>query len=158
MSKLKSLQEGIGLNALDYPVPAHANTFWYSLGGVSLFCFVITMITGALLTQFYNPTPQVAHASVRYINMNTGIGFIRALHHWSANLGFLLLIAHMFRILFTGAYRPPRMATYFVGLGLLGIAFKLYLKKENRMKQFLLAKIKENSMLAMVVCCLEQNP
>ena len=126
MIKLKSLQEGLGLNALDYPVPSHANTFWYSLGGVSLFCFVITMITGALLTQFYNPTPQVAHASVRYINMNTGIGFVRALHHWSANLGFLLLIAHMFRILFTGAYRPPRMATYFVGLGLLGIAFKLY--------------------------------
>ena len=29
--------------------------------------------------------------------------------------------------------------------------------KENKMKQFLLAKIKENPMLAMVVCCLEKN-
>jgi len=126
MIKSKSLQEALGLNALDYQIPSYANTFWYSLGGVSLFCFVVTMITGALLTQFYNPTPQVAHASVRYINMNAGIGFVRALHYWSANLGLLLLIAHMIRIIFSGAYRPPRLATYFVGLGLLGVTFMLY--------------------------------
>lgn len=126
MSTLEKLKEGLGLDTLDYPVPSYANTFWYSLGGISLFCFIITMITGALLTQFYNPTPPVAHASVRYINMNAGIGFVRALHHWSANLGFLMLIAHMIRILLTGAYRPPRLVTYFVGLGLLGVAFNLY--------------------------------
>jgi hypothetical protein len=66
MSEGRAWREGIGLTALDYPVPIHANTFWYSLGGLTLLCFVVAFITGAVLTQFYNPAPAVAHASVRY--------------------------------------------------------------------------------------------
>jgi ubiquinol-cytochrome c reductase cytochrome b subunit len=120
------LREAIGLNALDYPVPVHANTFWYSLGGITLGCFVVTFITGILLSQFYNPTPAVAHASVKYIMDTPGLGFIRGIHHWSANLGFALLIAHMLRVMFTHAYRAPRAITYLVGLALLFVTFQLY--------------------------------
>ena len=111
--------EAFGITGLDYPVPVHANTFWYSLGGVTLTCFVVTLVTGAILTQFYNPTPSTAHASVDYIAATPELGWIRGLHHWSANLGFLLLIAHMLRVLVTGAYRPPRVVNYVVGLVLL---------------------------------------
>jgi quinol-cytochrome oxidoreductase complex cytochrome b subunit len=126
MSSWKNLKNDLGLTALDYPVPSHANTFWYSLGGMTLFSFVVTLITGAVLTQFYNPAPAVAHASVRYISMTPGLGLIRALHHWSANLGFILLIAHMLRVMFTGAYRTPRIVTYLVGVVLLFIAFQVF--------------------------------
>jgi ubiquinol-cytochrome c reductase cytochrome b subunit len=55
-----------------------------------------------------------------------GLGFIRGLHHWSANLGFALLIAHMLRVMFTHAYRAPRAITYLVGLALLFVTFQLY--------------------------------
>jgi ubiquinol-cytochrome c reductase cytochrome b subunit len=120
------LREAIGLGALDYPVPKHANTFWYSLGGITLGCFVVTFITGVLLSQFYNPTPAVAHASVKYIMDTTWLGYIRGLHHWSASLGFALLIAHMLRVMFTHAYRAPRGITYLVGLALLFVIFQLY--------------------------------
>jgi len=34
-----SRREASGLAAFDYPVPAHANTLWYSLGGITLSSF-----------------------------------------------------------------------------------------------------------------------
>ena len=126
MIQWRDWRERLGLSALDYPVPSHANTFWYSLGGITLLSFLVTFVTGILLTQFYNPSPTVAHASVNYISDTPGLGTIRALHHWSANLGFALVIAHMLRVLFTGAYRPPRTITYLVGVGLLFVAFQLF--------------------------------
>ena len=126
MSGWRDWREALGLTAVDYPVPTHANTFWASLGGITLICFTVTIISGAVLTQFYNPSPAVAHASVRYISDTPGLALIRALHHWSANLGFVLLIAHMLRGIFMGAYRPPRTVNYLVGLALLFVTFQLY--------------------------------
>jgi ubiquinol-cytochrome c reductase cytochrome b subunit len=126
MSGRRNWREALGLTVLDYPVPTHANTFWYSLGGITLSCFVVSFITGAILSQFYNPAPAVAHASVRYITDTPGLGLIRALHHWSANLGFALLIVHMLRGMFTGAYRSPRTVTYLVGVALLLVTFQLF--------------------------------
>lgn len=126
MPENKTWWKALGLTALEYPVPTHANTFWYSLGGITLTCFVVTLVTGVILTQFYNPTPTVAYGSVNYIANTAGLGLIRSLHHWSANLGFLLLIAHMLRVLITGAFRPPRIVTYLVGLLLLFAAFQSF--------------------------------
>jgi quinol-cytochrome oxidoreductase complex cytochrome b subunit len=122
----EKLKEVLGLPALEYPVPTHANTFWYSLGGITLICFVASFVTGAILTQFYNPTPTVAHASVKYIASTPWLRLIRALHHWSANLGLILLIGHMLRVMFTGAFRPPRIITYLVGLLLLFVTVQLF--------------------------------
>jgi ubiquinol-cytochrome c reductase cytochrome b subunit len=102
LNKKRNWREELGLTALDYPIPTHANSFWYSLGGITLFCFVVTFITGAILTQFYNPSPAVAHASVRYIAATPGLKLIR------------------------GAYRPPRTITYLLGVALLFVAFQLF--------------------------------
>ena len=126
MSKWNKWREIIGLTAFDYPVPVHANSIWYSLGGVTFFCFLVTVVTGVILTQFYNPATQVAHASVKYISATAGLKFVRALHHWSANVGFILLIAHMVRVMFTGAFRPPRTINYLVGVALLFVAFQMF--------------------------------
>ena len=49
MDALKNWREALGLTALDYPVPTHANTFKYSLGGITLICFGVTFVTGAIL-------------------------------------------------------------------------------------------------------------
>ena len=126
MSEKQDWKQVIGIRNLNYSVPEHANTFWYSVGGLSLFCFVITIITGILLSQFYNPTPQVAHGSVGYISQDPGLGFIRALHHWSANVGFFLIIVHLIRVIFSGAYQWPRTITYMLGLGLMMVVFQMY--------------------------------
>ncbi|MCK5447816.1 MAG: cytochrome b N-terminal domain-containing protein, partial [Gemmatimonadetes bacterium] len=44
---------------------------------------------------------------------------IRDLHVWSANLIVLAILAHMARVFFTGAYRPPRETSWLVGVLLL---------------------------------------
>ena len=126
MAKWRNWREALGLTALDYTVPVHANTFWYSLGGITTLCFVVTFVTGVVLTQFYNPSPAAAHPSVRYIANTPILWMIQSLHHWSANLGFVLLIGHMLRVIFTGAYRPPRTINYLIGLALFLVTFQLF--------------------------------
>ena len=115
-----------GLSALYYKVPQHANTIWYSFGGVTLFCFLVAMGSGMIMAQFYSPSPATAYASVKYISTTPGIQLIRGIHYWSGNLGFLMLIIHMLRVIITGAFRPPRIITYFVGLGLLLMVFMIF--------------------------------
>jgi len=122
----EKFKNATGLSALYYPVPRHANTIWYSLGGLTLFCFIIAMASGILLAQFYSPSPSTAYASVKYISATGGLQFLRGIHFWSANLGFLMLIIHMLRVLVTGAFRSPRLPTYFAGLGLLVMMFLIY--------------------------------
>lgn len=121
-----SLMERIGIKKVDYPVPRHANTLWFSLGGLTVISFAVTVLTGIILSQFYSPSPDTAHMSVRYINHVPWLSYVRSLHHLSANVGFGLVIVHMVRVLLTHAYRPPRIATYVAGLLLLGITFQLY--------------------------------
>jgi quinol-cytochrome oxidoreductase complex cytochrome b subunit len=122
----EKFKEAVGLSALYYKVPQHANTIKYSLGGVTLFCFLVTIASGILMSQFYSPSPTTAYASVNYINSTSGIRLIRGVHHWSANLALGMLIIHLLRVILTGAFRPPRILTYFVGLGLFLMIFLIY--------------------------------
>ena len=50
-----TLDERLGLSGLAYPVPEHANSLPYLLGGITLVGFVILIGTGVLLAQFYHP-------------------------------------------------------------------------------------------------------
>src|SRR5262245_58734254 len=59
--------EHLGLSALRYPVPRHANTFWYTLGGMTFVGLIVLVVTGIWLAQFYNPDPGAARASVQFI-------------------------------------------------------------------------------------------
>jgi ubiquinol-cytochrome c reductase cytochrome b subunit len=122
----EKFKKASGLSALYYHVPRHANTVWYSLGGLTFFCFLMAMGSGMLMAQFYSPSPSTAYASVKYISTTSGLQFLRGVHFWSANLGFLMLIIHMLRVIVTGAFRPPRIPTYFAGLGLLLMIFMIY--------------------------------
>ena len=58
------LDERLGIGALRYPVPAHANSLAYTLGGITMVSFVLLVVTGIYLAQFYDLTPERAHASV----------------------------------------------------------------------------------------------
>jgi ubiquinol-cytochrome c reductase cytochrome b subunit len=122
----EQLKKTTGLSALYYKVPQHANTIWYSFGGVSLFCFLLAMGSGMIMAQFYSPSPATAYNSVKYISTTPGLRLIHGIHYWSANLGFVMLIIHMLRVIITGAFRPPRIITYFVGLVLLLMIFLIY--------------------------------
>ena len=47
--------------------------------------------------------------------MKAGL-LIRQTHHWAADLFVAVIVLHMLRVFFTGAYRKPRELTYWIGL------------------------------------------
>lgn len=116
------VDERLGLSGFAYPVPAHANRLPYVLGGITFFGFIILIVTGLLLAQFYHPHPADAHDSVIYIISQVPLGdFIRSVHFWAANLVVITALLHLVRIFVTGSFKRPREFNWLVGLGLFGI-------------------------------------
>lgn len=94
----------------------------YFLGGITMFLFIVQVITGALLALYYKPTPEAAYDSVLFITSEVTFGWlIRSVHHWTANLMIVFMILHVVRIFFQAAYKYPREITWLVGGALLGI-------------------------------------
>lgn len=104
----------------------------FTLGSASLFLATSQTITGILLTIYYVPTPDHAYDSVQYITTQVSGGWlIRGLHHWGASAMVVLVVLHMLRIIFMGAYKFPREVTWVTGVFLLlvtlGFGFTGYL-------------------------------
>jgi cytochrome b6 len=122
-------------------VPVHSATRWYYFGGITLFLFAIQIITGILLMLYYRPTVSEAFESVRFIMTQVQFGWlIRSIHSWSANLLIFVAFVHMFSVVFTHAYRPPRELTWITGIVLLGLmlffGFSGYLLPWNKISYF----------------------
>src|SRR5208282_6865123 len=101
-------------------VPLHRYSYWYFLGGMTLFLFVIQVLTGILLLLYYRPSPNEAYESVQYIMTQVRFGWlIRSIHSWSANLMVFTAVAHMFSVFFLKSYRKPRELTWLSGMLLL---------------------------------------
>ncbi len=105
---------------LKKPVPKYALHWWYCLGGITAFLFVVQGITGILLAFYYKPTPEAAYASIQYIESQVYLGSaIRAIHHWCANGMIVMCVAHMLRVFIMGAYKRPRELNWVSGVLLL---------------------------------------
>ncbi len=114
--------ERLGLQGIAYSVPKHANSLPYILGGITLTGFVILIVTGVYLAQFYHPHPSEAHDSVVYIVTGVFLGdLVRSVHFWTAQIVTVTLLLHMLRVLFTGSFKQPREVNWFVGLGLFAV-------------------------------------
>ena len=119
---MAAVDERLGISALRYPVPRHANRLTWSLGGVTLGAFLILVATGIILAQFYVPTPEGARSSVLHIETAiAGGSLIRGIHVWAAQAMYVLAAAHLARVLITGSYKRPREANWLIGIGLLGL-------------------------------------
>jgi quinol-cytochrome oxidoreductase complex cytochrome b subunit len=140
------LDERFGLAELLAPlreksVPIHKFSYWYFLGGITLFLFGIQVATGILLLLYYRPSSNEAFESVQYIMTRVRFGWlIRSIHSWAANLMILTAFAHMFSVLFLHAYRKPRELTWVSGMILLflalGFGFSGYLLPWNTLAFF----------------------
>src|SRR5579885_1680567 len=122
-------------------VPLHRLSYWYFLGGIPLFLFLIQVLTGILLLLYYRPGASEAFESVQYIMTQVRFGWlIRSIHSWSANLMIFTAFAHMFSVLFLKAYRKPRELTWVSGVILLflvmGFGFSGYLLPWNTLAFF----------------------
>ncbi len=116
----------LGLESLAYPIPAHANSVLYTLGGITGFGVLVLVATGVYLTQFYHADPTQARESIAYTVSTARLGeYVRALHFWMANLVTITLFLHVARVFVSGSYRPPREMNWIVGVGLLGVMLGL---------------------------------
>ena len=122
-------------------VPVFYGSMWYFLGGVSLFLFIIQVITGILLVLYYQPGESTSFESVKFIVTKVEFGWlIREVHAWSANLFIFFVFSHMFTVFFAKAYRKPREMTWYTGILLLLMSlvfgFSGYLLPWNELAYF----------------------
>jgi len=140
------LDERIGLKDLEKlakkkEIPLHRHTFWYYFGGMTLFLFMVQVITGILLLLYYRPSAGEAFESIQFLMTEVEFGWlIRSIHSWSANLMVFAMFIHLFSALLLTAYRAPRELTWLSGGGLLaltlGFGFTGYLLPWNELSFF----------------------
>lgn len=114
---------------------------WYYLGGVTMFFFIVQVITGVLLLMYFQPGEATAYESIRFLTTKVPFGWlIRSIHSWSAHLMIISLVLHMFSTMMLKAYRPPREITWVSGYLLflltLGFGFSGYLLPWNKLAYF----------------------
>ncbi|HXY03969.1 MAG TPA: cytochrome b N-terminal domain-containing protein [Terriglobales bacterium] len=98
---------------------------WY-LGTLTFGTFLILVATGILLMLYYHPSVPQAYADTKDLQFVVSSGlFLRNLHRWSAHAMVFLVFAHMFKVFYRGAYRPPREFNWVIGVILLLITLLL---------------------------------
>lgn len=140
------LDERLGTGALanlaaKKEVPVHRHTVWYYFGGMTLFLFLVQVVTGIMLLLYYRPSAENAFESVQFIMTDVQFGWlIRSVHSWSANLLIATMFIHMFSVFFMKAYRAPREMTWLTGALLLFVflffGFSGYLLPWNKLAYF----------------------
>lgn len=100
-------------------LPAQQSRWRYTLGagGTAVFLMMVLLVTGMLEMFFYVPTPEQAALSIQTITYHVPLGgVIRNLHFWSAQILMVVMAVHLIRVVFTGAYLPPRRFNYLLGM------------------------------------------
>jgi quinol-cytochrome oxidoreductase complex cytochrome b subunit len=104
----------------------------FGLGIISSILYGVLVFTGVLLMFYYVPSVERAYSTMKEIQLSVPLGqFTRNMHRWAAHGMVLVVILHMARAFYTGAYKPPREFNWIVGVVLLlltlGASFTGYL-------------------------------
>jgi ubiquinol-cytochrome c reductase cytochrome b subunit len=104
---------------LDEPLPPGTG-WWFTLGSALLFLIAVQLVTGAVLTLYYAPTPDHAWESVRFIAREARLGWlVRGLHYFGASAIVIVAVLHLLRVVIFASYKPPRELTWLTGIALL---------------------------------------
>jgi quinol-cytochrome oxidoreductase complex cytochrome b subunit len=109
-------------------IPAPQARLHYTLGagGLAVFLTLVLIITGIIEMFYYIPTPEQAAQSIQTLTYLAPFGWlVRGVHYWAAQLLLVVVAVHLLRVIFTGAYAPPRRFNYLLGLLLLVICLFL---------------------------------
>lgn len=104
-----------------HPVKVHKHTLkpWFTmgLGLISLFLFMILVVTGILLMFYYVPSTTQAYDRMLDLRGSVAFGdFLRNMHRWSAHGMVAVVFLHMCRVFFTGSYKKPREFNWVIGV------------------------------------------
>jgi quinol-cytochrome oxidoreductase complex cytochrome b subunit len=128
LHRAQKIQQNVFLHILPTKVRRRMlrlDATWY-LGTLTLGTFMVLVITGILLMFYYHPSVPQAYADMKDLRYVVSAGlFLRNLHRWSAQAMVALVFAHMFRVFYRGAYRPPREFNWVIGVILLLVTLLL---------------------------------
>jgi quinol-cytochrome oxidoreductase complex cytochrome b subunit len=107
-------------------------SYTFGLGVISLILFAVLLISGVILMFYYIPSIERAYPTMKELQLSVPLGeFSRNMHRWSAHAMVLVVILHLARVFYTGAYKPPREFNWNIGVVLLiltlGASFTGYL-------------------------------
>ncbi len=107
-------------------------SYSFGLGVIASILFGVLIFTGVLLMFYYVPSVERAYPTMKEIQLSVPLGqFTRNMHRWAAHGMVLIVILHMGRVFYTGAYKPPREFNWVIGVILLiltlGSSFTGYL-------------------------------
>jgi ubiquinol-cytochrome c reductase cytochrome b subunit len=112
----------------------------FLLGEIALYSFIILLLTGTLLTLWFQPSMSEvvyhgsythldgvrmseAYASTLNISFDVRGGLLlRQIHHWAADLFLAAIMVHMIRHFVTGSYRKPREVNWLIGVTIFTVA------------------------------------
>jgi cytochrome b-561 len=102
------------------------------LGLISLYLFLILIVTGVLLMFYYVPSTERAYNVMKDLQFAVSAGLVmRNMHRWAAHLMVIFVLLHLCRVFYTGAYKRPREFNWVLGIGLflltLALSFTGYL-------------------------------
>ena len=102
--------------AVAFPTPKNLN-YWWTFGGILMFCLGVQIITGVILVMHFTPHVDMAFSSVEHIMRDVNYGWlIRYIHSNGASMFFLAVYMHMFRGLYYGSYKEPRELIWILGM------------------------------------------
>jgi cytochrome b6 len=124
LHRSEAIQQNLLLHLFSVKIRSRALE-WF-LGALTLTAFFILVVTGILLMFYYHPSVPQAYADMKDLQFVVASGvFLRNLHRWSAHAMVFLVFAHMFKVFYRGAYRPPRQFNWVIGVFLLLITLLL---------------------------------
>lgn len=101
-------------------------TYSFGLGVMSIIVFLILSVTGLLLMFYYTPTIERAYTYILHLQTQVPFGqLLRNLHRWAAHFMVIVVVLHMARVFYTGAYKPPREFNWVIGVMLLVLTLLL---------------------------------
>src|SRR3954451_7084915 len=87
-----------------------------TLGSALLTTFAVQAVTGVILAMYYQPDPNSAFSSIRFITDDATLGWlVRGMHKWGSSVFVILLFLHMGRVFLMGSYKYPREMTWLTG-------------------------------------------
>jgi quinol-cytochrome oxidoreductase complex cytochrome b subunit len=105
-----------------HAVPRHS--FFFYIGGLTLFALLLQVASGILLMMYYRPDAAAAHASVERIAREIPYGgLVRGVHVWAADLFVAMLLLHAFIVMVRRSFKSPQELGWLSGvlLMLIGI-------------------------------------
>jgi cytochrome b6 len=125
MSSIVETEHGLARafwNLVRRPVPPeHTEALFF--GWVILGLFLLQVLTGILLSIYFEPSPAAVAESVQFIMRDVGWGWlVRGVHNWAAQVLMLVVALYLVLLLVRGRYRGAGAPGWYVGVLVLFLA------------------------------------